>query len=92
MSGQALQRQCLQFNSPCQNEQVCLVLLEAQNLVFRGYQGLMFPVRKWCLQSGWNISVVKLLVQNTSLTEVKTFAICKVNFQVDSIHFTDKKC
>lgn len=64
MSGQALRSQCLQFNSSCWNEQVCLVLLlEAQPLVFRGYQGLTFPARKWCLQSSWNISIVKLLVQ-----------------------------
>lgn len=84
MRGQVLQYRCTQFNSPYQNGQVCIVLLlEAQILVFRGYQDLTFPVGKCCLHSGWNISVVKLLVQNTSLTEVKTSAICRADFQMD---------
>lgn len=84
MTGQALQCQCRQFNSPCQNEEVCLVLvLEIQVMVFKGYQDLTFPVGKCYLHAGWNLSIVKLLVQNSTLTEVKTPAICRASFQVD---------
>lgn len=58
----------VQFNCPCQNKCVCLVLLlEAQILVFGSYQE--FLVAKCCLQGVWNIFIVKLLVQNISLTE-----------------------
>lgn len=66
----------VQFNTPCQNEHVCLVLLlEAQILGFGTYQA--FPVGKCCFHSIQNIFVVKLLVQNTSLTDVKRFAVCR---------------
>lgn len=67
----------VQFNSPCQNEYVCLVLLEGQILVFRSYQA--FPVGKCCLHSFWNIFILKLVVQNTSLTDMKTSAVRRAN-------------
>lgn len=66
---------CVQFNSPCQNEHGCFVLLEAQILGCGSYQA--FPVGKCCLHTVWNIFIVKLLVQNTSLTDVKSFAVCR---------------
>lgn len=59
----------VQFYCPCQNECVCSVLLlEAQILGLGSYQA--FLVGKYCLQGVWNIFIVKLLVQNTSLTDV----------------------
>lgn len=68
----------VQFSCPCQNECVCLVLLlEAQILVFGSYQE--FLVGTCCLQGVWNIFIVKLLVQNTSLTDVKSSAVCRAN-------------